>query len=129
MAKVKKPKVANGRIRYLTPDELERLLAATKLSANPYLQTVVVTVISSGMRYSKTRPDTPVELRKSWETTLRQAKIENFRFHDLRHTTASYLAMDGATAPEIAEVLGQRPADGQMSCYFCLSSLPPGSWF
>ena len=50
----------------------------------------------------------PIEIRKAWETTLRRAQIENFRFHDLRHTAASYLAMGGATAPEIAEVLGHR---------------------
>ncbi len=50
----------------------------------------------------------PVEIRKAWETTLRRAKIENFRFHDLRHTAASYLAMDGATAPQIAEILGHK---------------------
>ena len=57
---------------------------------------------------SASKPDTPIELRKSWETTLRRARIENFKFHDLRHTTASYLAMDGATGPEIAEVLGHK---------------------
>lgn len=42
-----------------------------------------------------------MQLRKSWETALERAGIEHFRFHDLRHTTASYLAMEGATA-EIA---------------------------
>lgn len=34
--------------------------------------------------------------------------IKNFRFHDCRHSTASYLAMNGATASEIAAVLGHR---------------------
>jgi len=34
--------------------------------------------------------------------------IEEFRFHDLRHTAASYLAMEVATAPEIAEILGHK---------------------
>ena len=50
----------------------------------------------------------PVEIRKAWETTLGRAVIEDFRFHDLRHTAASYLAMEGATAPEIAEILGHK---------------------
>lgn len=50
----------------------------------------------------------PVEIRKSWETARKRAKIENFHFHDLRHTAASYLAMEGATAPEIAEILGHK---------------------
>jgi integrase len=39
---------------------------------------------------------------------LKNAQIENFRFHDLRHSTVSYLAMNGATPGEIAEVLGHK---------------------
>jgi len=50
----------------------------------------------------------PKNIRKSWEAALRAAEIENFRFHDLRHTAASYLAMNGATLAEIAEVLGHK---------------------
>lgn len=50
----------------------------------------------------------PIEIRHSWEKAVRLAKIEDFRFHDLRHSTASYLAMNGATSAEIAEVLGHK---------------------
>jgi integrase len=57
---------------------------------------------------SKEKPTQPVEIRKAWETTLKRAKVEDFHFHDLRHTAASYLAMEGATAPEIAEILGHK---------------------
>jgi integrase len=32
--------------------------------------------------------------------------LEDFTFHDLRHTFASYMAMDGATLIEIADALG-----------------------
>jgi site-specific recombinase XerD len=39
---------------------------------------------------------------------LKTANIEDFRFHDLRHSAASYLAMNGATLAEIAEVLGHK---------------------
>lgn len=46
--------------------------------------------------------------RKSWGRALRAAEIEDFRFHDLRHCAASYLAMSGATLAEIAEVLGHK---------------------
>lgn len=46
--------------------------------------------------------------RKAWGRAPRQAQIEDFRFHDLRHTAASYLAMSGATLAEIAEVLGHK---------------------
>jgi integrase len=45
---------------------------------------------------------------KAWYAALKAAKIKDFRFHDLRHTAASYLAMSGATTAEIAAVLGHR---------------------
>lgn len=53
-------------------------------------------------------PRKPVELRYAWEKALDDAKLEDFHFHDLRHTAASYLAMNGATLAEIAEVLGHK---------------------
>ena len=54
------------------------------------------------------RTGKPAELRKAWVKALREAGIEDFRFHDLRHTTASYLAMSGASPGEIAEILGHK---------------------
>ncbi|MGK2905955.1 MAG: tyrosine-type recombinase/integrase [Desulfuromonadales bacterium] len=47
-------------------------------------------------------------IRKAWASALEKAKITDFRFHDLRHSAASYLAMNGATLAEIAEVLGHK---------------------
>lgn len=54
------------------------------------------------------RPKQPVDLRTPWETALKRAGIEDFHWHDLRHTTASYLAMNGAGQQEIAAVLGHK---------------------
>jgi integrase len=50
----------------------------------------------------------PMDIRTPWETALKKAGITNFRFHDLRHSAASYLAMNGASLAEIAEVLGHK---------------------
>jgi integrase len=176
MNRVSKPKVNNERMRYLADDEQVRLLDAAKKSQNMFLYTILITALSTGMRYSEIMnlrwrdilldekddfglillkttkngeprgvpvvknacvaittlrqkhaaqhrgrvkvdsllfpseddPETPVEIRKAWDTALRRAEIGNFRFHDLRHTAASYLAMEGATAPEIAEILGHK---------------------
>lgn len=57
---------------------------------------------------SRHDPHQPIDLRAPWETALKQAGIQNFRFHDLRHSCASYLAMSGATVSEIAGILGHK---------------------
>lgn len=52
--------------------------------------------------------DKPIDLTTPWETALKRAHIKDFRFHDLRHSAASYLAMNGASLAEIAEILGHK---------------------
>lgn len=44
----------------------------------------------------------------AWKLALADAGIEDFRFHDLRHAFASYLAMSGATLAELAEAMGHK---------------------
>lgn len=50
----------------------------------------------------------PIDIRTPFETALKRAKIKDFKWHDLRHSCASYLAMNGATLAEIAGVLGHK---------------------
>jgi integrase len=49
-----------------------------------------------------------MDIRTPFRTALKHAGITDFRFHDLRHSAASYLAMNGASLAEIAEVLGHK---------------------
>lgn len=44
----------------------------------------------------------------AFRRAVQKAKIEDFRFHDLRHTTASWLSMSGEDIHKIATVLGHR---------------------
>jgi integrase len=59
---------------------------------------------------SRRHPSTekPIDIRKSFAKALKLAQIEGFRFHDLRHTAASHLAMNGATQGELMVILGHK---------------------
>ena len=45
---------------------------------------------------------------KSWKKALKESDIEDFRFHDLRHSAASYLIMAGVHMRTVAEILGHK---------------------
>jgi integrase len=45
-------------------------------------------------------------VEKSFDTILEMAGIEDFRFHDLRHTFASWYMMNGGDLYELAKILG-----------------------
>lgn len=45
-------------------------------------------------------------MRTAFDKAVEAAKLEDFRFHDLRHTAASYLVMRGASLADVRAVLG-----------------------
>ena len=57
---------------------------------------------------SRKDPSQPLYVQSIWRVVIKRAGIEDFRFHDLRHSCASYLAMNGASLAEIADVLGHK---------------------
>jgi len=61
-------------------------------------------------------------MEQSWRTARRLAQLEDFRFHDLRHTFASYMAMSGVSLRAIAEVLGHRKLQNTMNYSHLLQS-------
>jgi len=46
------------------------------------------------------------QIRTAWENAVERAGIKDFRFHDLRHTAASYLVMRGASPVDVKDILG-----------------------
>ena len=57
---------------------------------------------------SKKNPAVSYDFRNPWKKALLVAEVEDFRWHDLRHSCASYLAMNGVQMRTIAEILGHK---------------------
>lgn len=152
----KKVKILKGevrRVRFLMPDELQRLLS----NCADHLKPIVTVAAHTGMRKGELlglkwgqvnfesgiisildtknseRADIPMNetvrellghmkrngsyvfynengktfwgLKRSFATAMKKSEIEDFRFHDLRHTFASNLVMQGVDIMTIKELL------------------------
>lgn len=64
--------------------------------------------INSSYVFARLDGKKPADLRWQWEEVVKKSQLTDFRFHDLRHTAASYLAMNGATLVEISDILGHK---------------------
>ena len=47
-------------------------------------------------------------IKLGWEALLKEAGITNLRFHDLRHTCASWLVMRGVPLQKVQQILGHK---------------------
>ncbi len=98
--------------------DLERgllLLKTSKTGQKPiYLNKASVMILDSLPRLSKnpyviigSKPATHLaSLRKHWVRICREAKLNDVRLHDLRHSFASLAASGGASLPIIGRLLG-----------------------
>jgi integrase len=85
-----------------------RTLHLTGIALDLIRQHAKVRRIDSQLVFPNPTGTRPASIRESWDHAVRRAQLEDFRFHDLRHSAASYLAMNGASLLEIAEILGHK---------------------
>jgi len=64
--------------------------------------------IDTDLLFPGRNPQKPVFIRTPWLEAVKAAGIEDLKFHDLRHSAASYMLMSGASLGEIAELLGHK---------------------
>lgn len=97
---IKDPKNGEPRFAPLEPEVLLPLqgLYTKRNGNNPF-------VFPSKKRFGQ------ICIRKAFEEAVRRAGIDNFRFHDLRHTFATYARMDGATIFEVMISMGHKTPD------------------
>jgi integrase len=77
----------------------------------PLAPSAVATLKTWGKGRLKTGPvfpHTKDQVDKPWRDARDAAGLQDFRFHDLRHSAASYLAMSGASLMDIAAILGHK---------------------
>ena len=163
VSKISRYKEGRSRERFLSREEIERLLSACKKSKSSHLYPVALFAVCSGARKGEilgltwddvdfsrntaTFRDTkngedrtiplspilasclleekkkrvilspyvfpsgngekPADIRAAWEMAVKEAGLE-ICFHTLRHTAASHLTMEGASAIEVGAVLGHK---------------------
>jgi integrase len=159
LRRVKLQRENNRRLRFLSVDEIWRVLAA----ADPGLRPVLICALNTGcrkdeileltwdrvdlkhgfIRLHETKNgearDVPINAtlaeclrglvrhlgtdyvfvnpqtgrrwydpKRAFSRALRKAKISDFRFHDLRHTFASHMVMNGADLTTVSRLLGHK---------------------
>ena len=69
-----------------------------------------VTPIGSAFVFTYRTGKAPFDFSRAWAKATEEAGITDLRFHDLRHTAGSKLAMAGRTMGEVGAMLGHRAA-------------------
>jgi len=104
------PETKNGKSRHVPMSSRLRatLAALPRRLGTDYVFTGEAKV---GKRNQVGIPGKPFhDVRTAFENACARAGIENFRFHDLRHTAASHMIMVGVPFKTVGEILGHKTA-------------------
>lgn len=100
IARLAKTKNGDRRTLVLLPDVVDAL--------RPFKSSDLDRYVFGSVR---SKYQVPTSIDSAWRDAVERAKIKNFKFHDLRHCCASYMAQAGVPLNVIAEVLGHRKLD------------------
>ncbi len=100
IARLAKTKNGDRRTLVLLPDVVEAL--------RPFKSSDPARYVFGSVR---SKYQVPTSIDSAFRDAMERAKIRNFKFHDLRHCCASYMAQAGVPLNVIAEVLGHRKLD------------------
>jgi integrase len=84
------------------------LLPAVVEALRPFVSTDTARLVFGSVQ---SRYQRAASIDTAWRLALARAQVGDFRFHDLRHCCASYLAQAGVPLNTIAEILGHRKLD------------------
>ncbi len=77
------------------------------MPSRPYIDVRWVFPSESARLFGRpSKPGHITQIDRAWQKIRAEAGIDDVHFHDLRHSVASWLAIDGANAFVIMEVLG-----------------------
>lgn len=93
---------------YATKNGDDRVVPLVKQAVELLADLNKVRRIDTALVFPRKDGKKPMDMRKRWEKAVKDAGLEDFHFHDLRHTAGSYLAMSGATLLEISHILGHK---------------------
>jgi integrase-like protein len=92
--------LANQQIRLLyTKNDEPRSVPLQGLALDLMRKRAKVRAIHTDLVFPGKQLGSCRNLQHLWRQALESAGVEDFRWHDLRHSAASYLAMNGATPP------------------------------
>lgn len=101
--------MANWRLRFAdTKNGEPRYIPVVGAAQNALQEQYDADPTGEGWVFKGQRDSSPADFEKQWREVRDAAGLQNFRFHDLRHTTASYLTQNGAGLAQVADALGHK---------------------
>ena len=91
-----------------TKNGSDRIIPVTGHALDQLREYAKVRRIDSPFVFPNPPGNKPACIETAWLGAVDRAGLSDFRFHDLRHSAASYLAVNGASLLDIAHVLGHK---------------------